>query len=885
MWEDFFSGPLALHPDYLAHYARRAAAGGAGRAPADTDVRPVVAGEDGLDDLDDLEGQRFPEAVTINGVAILPLHGMLAPTLPWWERGTSTEAFSMRLLSALDDPEVREIVIRINSPGGLLSGTAELSDLIYRSRARKPITAFAVNGLMCSAAIFIGSAAGKVYATRSTEVGSVGVIWAHYDVTQMLSDAGVKVSLVSIPPDKAIGYGERPLSDADRAKLVETWLQPAYEQFVSALARNRGIGTDVVNERFGQGLTYMAEEAAQHGMIDGVRDWHEFLREKLGGQAAAATGGVPEQGGFSIDGTRAVPITEERQMQFSAKLKAIMLTAGILETMDVEDAACAMALRVWCTARGEAVPADETAAEKQIRAALGGNQRSEVGGQRSDGASQPAPVAAPVDVQAEVARAIAGENSRQAAIRSRAVLLSEQLGLAVPETDVSAALSDTSVTAERFSERVLAAAQSSNRPVGRIEAGPAALDKFTVAAAAAMLMRAGPELARTATAAGSNQEQAQNQAGQLHAAVGADPRMVRDLARMSFLQIAQESCRLANCRPPQNSDEAWAVEFLRMAGGDRLQPFAVGHPRIEGGLLASTPIHGPGSFPNLMGLVAQQASYYAINVAPVTYWRWATRHDDALNFNPQEILQFYGSTRLDEHVDTIPPGQASFSEQAAWIAVNQYSKGAKLSARMVIQNQLTTFLRMLVQFQIAAERTVNELVCNHLINNSTCPFDSVALFNEASHVNDITSGDGPDVDESNAIRLRLAQQTIPGDSLEAGLTYDVALYGSTHINEAEVNYLPQYRIVAAQVADINQYNGRVEPIYEPLLSAGNPVWYGISRSPLVVGIIYSFLQGSGPGGRRVTYFDPATQCQSFDFYLEAGSALLNYQPYVRDAGA
>lgn len=883
MWEDFFSGPLALHPDYLTHYARRAAAGGAGSAPADKDVRPVVAGEDSLDDL---EGNRFAEAVTINGVAILPLHGMLAPTLPWWERGTSTEAFAMQLLAALDDPEVREIVIRVNSPGGLLSGTAELSDLIYRSRARKSITAFAVNGLMASAALFIGTAAGKVYATRSTEVGSVGVIWAHYDVTQMLADAGVKVSLVSIPADKAIGYQERPLSDADRAKLVETWLQPAYDQFVRALARNRGLQADEVISKFGGGLTFLADEAAQRGMIDGVRDWHEFLREKLGGQSAvAAVADRTNQEGFSIDGTRAVPaITEERQMKFGMKLKALMLTAGILESLDVEDAACAMALRVWCTARGESMPADEAAAEQQIRAALAGGQRSEAEGRKPEAANPPAPVAAPVDVQAEVARAIAGENSRQAAIRSRAAMLSEQLGLAVPETDLSAALSDTSVTAERFSERVLANAQSANRPVGRVEAGPAALDKFTVAAAAAMLMRAGPDLARTATAAGSDQQAAQNQADQLHAAVGADPATVRSLARMSFLQIAQESCRLANVRPGQNSDEAWAVEFLRMAGGDRLQPFAVGHPGIEGGLMASTPIHGPGSFPNLMGLVAQQTSYFAINVAPVSYWRWATRHDDALNFNPQEILQFYGSTRLDEHVDTIPPGQATFSEQAAWIAVNQYSKGAKLSARMVIQNQLTTFLRMLVQFQIAAERTVNELVVNHLLNNTACPFDNVALFHSGSHANDITAGGVPSTTESKDIRTKLAQQTVPGDTLEAGLSFDFALYGSTHINDAELTYLPAYRIVPAQQSDVNQFTGRVEPIYEPLLSAGDPVWYGGSRSPLLVGIIYSFLQGSGPGGRRVTYFDQATQCQSFDYYLEAGSALVNYQPYVRNAG-
>lgn len=300
-------------------------------------------------------------------------------------------------------------------------------------------------------------------------------------------------------------------------------------------------------------------------------------------------------------------------------------------------------------------------------------------------------------------------------------------------------------------------------------------------------------------------------------------------------------------------------------------------------MMASTPIHGPGSFPNLMGMVAQTTSYFAINIAPVSYWRWATRHDDALNYNPNEILQFYGATRLDEHVDTKPPGQASFSEQAAWSQVNEYSKGAKLSARMIIQNQLTTFLRMLVQFQIATERTVNELVVNHLIDNTACPFDNVALFH-ADHSNWRTSGNPPSITENKAMRLLLAQQTIPGDTLEAGLTFDFALYGSDNMNDAELQYLPAYRIVPASQTDLNQFTGRVEPIYEPLLSAADPVWYAGSRSPLMVGIVYQFLSGSGPGGRRVTYFDPATQCQSFDYYVSAGSALVNYQPYAKNNG-
>lgn len=874
MDDEFLQGLLALHPDWYERYARRAAAAGARGAHADRDVRAGAgtAQHDDGPEWDAIEGTRFPRPLTVNGVAILPLYGLLATSLPWYQRGTSTEAFAMQLLAALDDSSVREIVIRIDSPGGTALGCSELSDLIHRSRDRKPITAFVVNGMMCSAAYCIGSAAGKIYATVSSEIGSIGVIWAHYDLTGMAEQAGVKVSLLAIPQDKAIGYDQKPMTDADKGKLVATWLQPCYTLFVDTVARNRAVSADKVKSDYGRGLTFLAAQAAEVGMIDGVRDWHEFLQGLVGRQAAIDSMGGSDDPPQFLKGAR--------QMKFSAKLKAIMLAAGILETMDADDAVCAMAFRVWCTARGETVPTEEDAAFALVRGSLTQAKPPTTPPQTPT----PLPAVAPqVDVQAEVARALAAEGARQSAIRTRAALLTSQLGLEIADETMQAALGNQTITAERFSEQVLATAQQSNRPVGRIENGPAALDKFTAAAATAILMRSGPDLARIAAGAGANQTRASEQAQQMAQGQAVDQTAVRQVANMSWLQIAQESVRLSGRRPQTNSDEAWANEFLQLAGSNRLNAFAVGHPGIEGGLMASAPIHGPGSFPNLMGLVAQQTSYFAINVAPVSYWKWATRHDDALNFNPQEILQFYGSTRLDEHVDTHPPGQATFNEQAAWIQVNQYSKGAKLSARMIIQNQLSTFLRMLVQFQIAIERTVNELVVNHLIDNTACPFDSVALFH-SNHANIQGTGYPPSIAQNKAMRLLLAQQTIPGDATEAGLTFDFALYGSENINAAELQYMPAYRVVPGQQSDVNQFTGRVEPIYEPLLSAADPVWYAGSRSPMVVGILYSFLAGSGPGGRRVTYFDPATQCQSFDYYVEAGSALVNYQPYARNSG-
>jgi hypothetical protein len=632
------------------------------------------------------------------------------------------------------------------------------------------------------------------------------------------------------------------------------FLQPYYDQFVGTVARNRRISADEVVQKFGGGLTMLAAEAVAAGMIDGVRDWNEYLSTLTGRQQSPAA-----------TGTR----MEAVAMKWTIKGKAVLFAADLIESPDADDAVCTAALRAWCAAKGSAIPDNEDAAVKLIK-------------QKPAAAAVPVAVpvtiAPPVDVAAEVARAMQAETARRNEISARAGLL----GVALDDADLQAALANPQTTPATFADAMLSKAQGVNRPVGRIEGGPAAADKFCRLATSAVMLRAGPELARAAVASGAQPGAAESEMEKMTAA---DVHAVREIAHMSFLDIAKESCRLAGVKPADNSDEAWAVAFLRGCGSER-RKFATGHSRIESPVLAVTPIHGPGSFPNLMGAIAQQTVAYAISVAPITFYRWAERWDDSRDFNPQEIIQLSGKALPDEHVDTKAPGQRTFSETPAWIQVNEYSQGTKLSARMVVQGQMTAFMRMLVLLQLGMERNNNQLVYDLLKNNVTCPIDNVALFHSVSHGNDITSSDSgiPSVTQSKAMRIKLASQSMPGDTEDAGFSFDVALYGTTHINDAEIQYLPQYQISPQTQATVNQFNGRVEPIYDPYLSSGDPVWYGVSRDPRLAGIIYAYLAGSGPGGNRVTYFDEASQCQSFDFYSRFGTALVNYQKFVRNAG-
>ena len=86
--------------------------------------------------------------------AVIPILGVLAQRVSPLEEtsgATSTERIQTAIRQALADPNVGSIVLDVDSPGGMVYGSAELAELIYSSRGKKPIVAIA-NSLAASAA-------------------------------------------------------------------------------------------------------------------------------------------------------------------------------------------------------------------------------------------------------------------------------------------------------------------------------------------------------------------------------------------------------------------------------------------------------------------------------------------------------------------------------------------------------------------------------------------------------------------------------------------------------------------------------------------------------------------------------------------------------------
>lgn len=182
--------------------------------------------------------------VTQDGIAIIPVQGTLMKRtsgLNALSGGcTSYETLSNQLAECLSSPQVKGILLDVDSPGGEVSGLFDLADEIYGARSSgKPIYAVSDDSAY-SAAYAIASGASKLFVTRTAGVGSIGVVCCHVDQSAADKQMGVKYTYVHAGDRKVDGNPHEPLSDS-AFETLNNEVQREYQMFVSLVARNRNI--------------------------------------------------------------------------------------------------------------------------------------------------------------------------------------------------------------------------------------------------------------------------------------------------------------------------------------------------------------------------------------------------------------------------------------------------------------------------------------------------------------------------------------------------------------------------------------------------------------------------------------------------------------------
>jgi ClpP class serine protease len=171
----------------------------------------------------------------------------------------------------------------------------DLSDAIYKQRGTKPIYAIA-NESMFSAAYALGSAADKIFVTRTGGVGSIGVICLHVDQSGMDAQEGLKFTPIYAGDHKNDFTPHEPLAD-DVKNEMQAEVDRLYGMFVDTVARNRGISTQRVKDT--QAALFWGPDAVKSGLADSAGN----IGDALGALASVLPTVTAPQRVISIAGT------------------------------------------------------------------------------------------------------------------------------------------------------------------------------------------------------------------------------------------------------------------------------------------------------------------------------------------------------------------------------------------------------------------------------------------------------------------------------------------------------------------------------------------------------------------------------------------------------
>lgn len=213
-----------------------------------------------------------------NGIAVLPVLGTLIRRGSWMdsESGlTSYSALADAVTEIMYDPAVRGLMLEVDSPGGEANGCFDLARFIRGASETtgKPVWGHA-NEVAASAGYGIISSASKIWAATTSELGSIGCLAAHVDVSEADKMAGVRWTYIFYGAEKADGNMHEPLSNRARA-AVQADVDALGEMFVELVSQHRGI--DAATIRATEACMYRGVDAVESGLADMSGTFDEAL--------------------------------------------------------------------------------------------------------------------------------------------------------------------------------------------------------------------------------------------------------------------------------------------------------------------------------------------------------------------------------------------------------------------------------------------------------------------------------------------------------------------------------------------------------------------------------------------------------------------------------
>lgn len=227
------------------------------------------------------------DSISGDAIAVIHISGVIAGTGDTLAGDVTPEYFLDQMDQAAEDDSVKAILLRVDSPGGTVAASEEIS--AYVKASKKPVVV-SIGDIGASGAYMVSSQADEIIAMPGSAVGSIGVISEIPNVSKLLGKVGVEFQVITAGKNKDTGSPFRPLTKEER-NLIQGEVDEAYDQFIDIVASGRKMERSKV-ESLATGWVWSGAKAKELGLIDTIGTYDDAL------EAAAKRGGI--EGDYEI---------------------------------------------------------------------------------------------------------------------------------------------------------------------------------------------------------------------------------------------------------------------------------------------------------------------------------------------------------------------------------------------------------------------------------------------------------------------------------------------------------------------------------------------------------------------------------------------------------
>ena len=224
-------------------------------------------------------------------VVIIEVEGMLANARAGGllqPQENKLSLFTQQMDKAAGDPTVKAVVLRINSPGGTVTCSDTMYEMVkkFRETTRKPVIAD-TQEVTASGAYYLACGCDKIVAHPTSVVGSIGVIFQTFEVSTAMAKLGITSNAIASGHFKEMGSPFKPLEPDERA-LMQQMVDEYYSRFLNVVTTNRHIDPAHLKEAT-DGRVFSGAKAVEIGLADqtGLLDDALNLAKQMGNAPTA----------------------------------------------------------------------------------------------------------------------------------------------------------------------------------------------------------------------------------------------------------------------------------------------------------------------------------------------------------------------------------------------------------------------------------------------------------------------------------------------------------------------------------------------------------------------------------------------------------------------